>query len=42
MILLLVTCMKYLDYVVPSILVKTRTLKCRCLEIQENEEVLLT
>ena len=44
MILLLVTCMNYLDYVVPGILVETRTFKRRCLEIeiQEHEEVLLT
>ena len=33
---------EYPDYLVPSILVKTRTFKCHCLEIQENEEVLLT
>ena len=42
MIFLLMTCMNYLIYVVPSILMKTRTFKCRCLEIQKNEEVLLT
>ena len=42
MILLLVTCMNYLDYVVPNILVKTRTFKCHFLEIQEHKEVDIT
>ena len=42
MILLLVTCMNYLEFVVLSILVKIRTFKYRCLKIQENEELLLT
>ena len=40
--LMIVTCMNYSDYVVPIISMKTQTFKCCCLEIQENEECLLT